>query len=314
MQNQELPASLAYEGNMMLEALLDDLLDAGVHDICITRDPRLPALGNKVKTIIPDRDIWKVWKEQLKKADAVFLVAPETDNTLYNLTKLANDSDCRLLGCSLEAVAITGSKLCTIKYLSREGIPTVPSYSSSENIPGGRQGWVIKPDDGVGAEHCLYFSEKETLKNYIALLENNTCFIVQPYIKGYSFSISLLCNDRQSKILACNEQLFRFHDGKGQLEGLIVNGITEHRAQLEKITDQIMKAIPGLWGFVGIDLIMSDEGPLVVEINPRLTTSYVGLRQSLQHNPAEWLLGLLQTGRLPEEHLVNYSPVTIKLV
>ncbi len=58
-------------------------------------------------------------------------------------------------------------------------------------------------------------------------------------------------------------------------------------------------AVPGLAGFVGVDLILSREsGPdpvdTEVEINPRLTTSYVGLRALARENLAErWLEAML---------------------
>jgi predicted ATP-grasp superfamily ATP-dependent carboligase len=51
--------------------------------------------------------------------------------------------------------------------------------------------------------------------------------------------------------------------------------------------------MPDLWGYVGIDLIDGATGPLVLEVNPRLTTSYVGLARAIRMNPAALVLGLL---------------------
>ena len=44
--------------------------------------------------------------------------------------------------------------------------------------------------------------------------------------------------------------------------------------------------VPGLRGYIGVDLILDEHAPgvSVVEINPRLTTSYVGLRAALGQN------------------------------
>jgi hypothetical protein len=44
------------------------------------------------------------------------------------------------------------------------------------------------------------------------------------------------------------------------------------------------RTIPGLRGFVGVDLLLDEETGTVtvVEINPRLTTSYLGYRQLAQ--------------------------------
>ncbi len=82
---------------------------------------------------------------------------------------------------------------------------------------------------------------------------------------------------------------------------------------LEQVLCHIVEAIPGLWGYIGVDMIVTDTGPLVLEINPRLTTAYAGLRESLQHNPVECLLEIVHTGRLPDWHAVNCVPVTIML-
>ena len=40
--------------------------------------------------------------------------------------------------------------------------------------------------------------------------------------------------------------------------------------------------VPGLKGYVGIDMVLSDDECYVIEINPRLTTSYLGLPPGYQ--------------------------------
>jgi len=59
------------------------------------------------------------------------------------------------------------------------------------------------------------------------------------------------------------------------------------------VAAQIAAALPDLWGHVGADLVETRKGPVVIEINPRLTTSYVGLRDALGINPAGLVLHLL---------------------
>jgi hypothetical protein len=53
------------------------------------------------------------------------------------------------------------------------------------------------------------------------------------------------------------------------------------------------RSVPGIRGYVGIDLVVPDQAPhrpVVVEINPRLTTSYLGYRALAENNLAEWML------------------------
>jgi predicted ATP-grasp superfamily ATP-dependent carboligase len=92
-------------------------------------------------------------------------------------------------------------------------------------------------------------------------------------------------------VLACNRQIIIEGEG-GRLHfgGSEVNGLAHLREDLQDLADGIVQAIPGLGAYVGVDLILTDTGPVVVEVNPRLTTSYVGLAQVLGLNPARLVL------------------------
>ena len=57
-------------------------------------------------------------------------------------------------------------------------------------------------------------------------------------------------------------------------------------------------------GYVGVDIVLGDapdgSADWVIEINPRLTTSYVGLRALARGNLAGVLLAVVQREALPE--------------
>jgi len=59
---------------------------------------------------------------------------------------------------------------------------------------------------------------------------------------------------------------------------------------MQGLADLLMNLIPGLRGFVGVDYIETVAGPVVLEINPRLTTSYVAMSDSLGINTAQLIL------------------------
>ena len=46
-------------------------------------------------------------------------------------------------------------------------------------------------------------------------------------------------------------------------------------------------SLPGLRGYIGIDFVLTEGKPFVVDVNPRLTTSFVGLRGVAGFNVAE---------------------------
>ncbi len=71
--------------------------------------------------------------------------------------------------------------------------------------------------------------------------------------------------------------------------------------------------IPGLSGYVGFDLILPNENPacpVIVDINPRLTTSYLGYRLLTNDNIAERILlpGRYSVGIDWKDHRVAFSP------
>jgi Predicted ATP-utilizing enzyme (ATP-grasp superfamily) len=107
--------------------------------------------------------------------------------------------------------------------------------------------------------------------------------------------------------------LFDFKDNRGHFYGVVVNGIPQYFAEFEVIAKNIVNCIPGLSGYVGIDLVLSEGGPLVIEINPRLTTAYAGLRQSLGKNPAEWILSTFRTGHIQDIGRIDCIPVTVRI-
>ena len=66
---------------------------------------------------------------------------------------------------------------------------------------------------------------------------------------------------------------------------------------------RVAAAVPELWGYAGIDLILTEAGLHVLEINPRLTSSYAGLRSALGGNPTASVLELWRSGRLPDNRM-----------
>jgi predicted ATP-grasp superfamily ATP-dependent carboligase len=61
-----------------------------------------------------------------------------------------------------------------------------------------------------------------------------------------------------------------------------------------------MAAVEGMLGYGGVDLVLGSDpsADRIIEINPRLTTSYVGLRLLADFNIAEMLLRVVR-GEMP---------------
>ena len=292
---QPLPASLSREGDMMLTALVKDLAPLESVEIVTTRDKRLPAFWADVEVLMIDEPgaFWPRWTELIRSADAVWPIAPESGGILARISELTVDAGRRLLASDPQSVRLATSKLATARQLTKAGISTVPTASLGNSEVFGRpSAWVVKPDDGAGAENTLMFDAAGDLDRWMAA-NQKPHMILQPYVSGPAASLSLLCRDGAAWLLTCNEQLIEISGNEFRYCGFIVGGREFRRTDYQPIASAVAAAVPGLWGYVGVDLIDGPDGPLVLEINPRLTTSYAGLRQAIGVNPSGLVLELL---------------------
>ena len=117
--------------------------------------------------------------------------------------------------------------------------------------------------------------------------------MVEPWIEGTAASLSLLCGDGEAWLLACNRQLVTAEWERLRYGGSIVGGQEQPERRGLPLAAAVARAMPGLWGLVGIDLVDSAAGAVLIEVNPRPTTSCVGLGRSLGLNPMSLLLDLL---------------------
>ena len=295
----------------MLQALLADMLDAGYTDLICTRDQRLGKMPWPVTTIYSDNNREQLWSQVMLQSDAVWIIAPETDNILLNLTCLAEQTGCQIFGCSSKEIRLATSKSLTLEHLSNANISCVPAINPSE-ISDSREGWVVKPDDGVGGEDCYFFKEKKQLLEYLAN-NNDKLHLVQEFVPGIPASISAVFLDGKATVLACNQQLYDFENNRGHLHGVVVNGLTDYQDQFTVLAGQIAASLPGATGYLGIDLVITPDGPRVVEINPRLTTAYVGLRQSLGINPASYIINSILDQQLLQTDLKSLRSIPVSL-
>lgn len=294
-----LPASLAREGDMMLAALVKDVAAVGGIEIASVRDGRLRDLDLPATfSVLTARDDpWNVWRNAIETADAVWPIAPETGGALTRLSELVIAGDRTLIGSRPGAVTLAASKLATAEHLANRGIAVVPTVSAATALrdapPAGGDGWVVKPDDGAGAESTRLFRRSDEMRQRLAAAPDRDDLVVQPYVEGVPASLSILCQQGRAWLLSCNRQEIAIESGAFRFCGSVVGGLQQRRSVLEPIAAAVAAAMPDLWGYVGIDFIDSAAGPLVLEVNPRLTTSYVGLARAIRMNPAGLVLGLL---------------------
>ena len=193
---QTLPDSLVREARTMVQTLIKELIACGHYKITITRDSRVQLFDHDVTQHAINTPFKKILPELVRKSDICWLIAPETENCLYNLTDLFMQNASIFIGSDLNAVHTTSSKLITCNILENANICTPETKLLKDVIPDSKSGWIIKPDDGVGAENCIYVSDRLALREDMTIKENDN-YIIQPFIEGEHMSMSLFVYNKK---------------------------------------------------------------------------------------------------------------------
>ena len=307
---------LRREGDLMLRALVKDLADVPGVAVVTTRDARWPAsdLPADVRTVARPDDVLPTQRRLIAESDCVWPIAPETGGALARLSELVLEQDGRLLGSEPDAVRLTASKRATAAHLNAHRVPAVPATESGD-LPHAPYGWVVKPDDGAGCEDTHLFESETALRRWLGRQHRPDGLVVQPYVPGEPLSLSLLCRGGEAWLLSINRQDVIVNRGRFEFRGVAVGATDDHNGEYIRLARKVAAAIPGLWGYVGLDLVEGADGPMVLDINPRLTTSYAGLRRALGVNPASLVLDLARgvvpdMRRLPDNEPVEIDPET----
>jgi predicted ATP-grasp superfamily ATP-dependent carboligase len=166
----------------------------------------------------------------------------------------------------------------------------------------------VKPDVGADYEDTRIFPTAETALAWIA---QRPGYVLQPFIPGKLGSLSLLCRDGAAHLLGCNEHRIAVRDNQFHFLGTTVNSLLDTNGAFARLGQAVARALPGLWGHVGIDFVLAEHGVVVLAVHARMTASYAGLHASLGYNPAAMVLDLLaQPGSTPHARV---KPVAVSV-
>lgn len=301
-------ASLCAEGGAMLSAVLEDFSHCPGVQTAILIDEELDDHFRRFKTTM--HEFHPPQEEQKFRALArdcawTLVIAPEFNDILARRCLWVEKSGGRLLGPSSEAVRLTADKLALANHWKKHGIPT-PATIEYGAWPPSPQLWfplVCKPRFGAGSQANFLVHEAEELQRAIPQAQEwSTQLILQPYCPGLAVSVAFLAGSEWWMALPAVEQCLskdgRFHYQGGRLP---LPHHLDERAR--RLAEQAARTVKGMHGYFGVDLVLGDaddgSADVAIEINPRLTTSYIGLRRLAQFNLAEALLATVTDGRPP---------------
>ncbi len=309
----ELPESWAAEGHAMRRALAEDFSTLDGISVVMTLDARLPDEPGpwRIVRIGPGEEP-STFASLAAECDYTLCIAPETGGILEARARIIKQVGGRSLGSSPEAIALCGDKLLTAEHLARFGINSPPSrrvFPSRDGLPRDHPyPAVVKPIDGAGSFDTYYVESPDDVPQ--AALQMPEAML-QPFVAGQAMSAAFLVpSEGEPWLIGLAEQRIERIGGKFSYRGGFVPARTSlptsalspiieavrsltrsygppwecrpQRSALSSIDEtQTRGFTPGLRGWIGVDFLWYEatNRAIVLEINPRLTTSYVGWRQ-----------------------------------
>ena len=210
--------------------------------------------------------------------DYTLCVAPETGGILEERARMIEEAGGRSLSGSPSAVALCGDKLRCGEHLRGVGIPTPRSVRvvPREGLPRDHAyPAVLKPIDGAGSLDTYYIESPDDLPESARAM---TEALLQPFEPGSPMSAAFLVGETgEPRLIGVAEQQVERRGGRfAYLGGRVPADLPIPAPVVEAV-----RSVPGLRGWVGVDFVRCEAtGRVVVlEINPRATTSFVGWRE-----------------------------------
>lgn len=317
MEDQAGQDDLRQAGLAMLNAviydfiLIPDLQIITVIDASLEDKFSAASYGQKSVIHLSKRgeDPRKRFIETLITCDTVLIIAPETDGILAELTGIAERCRKTVLGSCCQTLELVGNKANMLRLQKSKGLPVPKSEILKKPLPEDAKArildsfpfpLVIKPVYGAGGEGVWLVENDDQLDKVLEWLANRkeNLFLLQEFIPGQAVSVSCFVGDGRVLPLSLNQQIIN------QQDELVFRGVTvpcEHVQALDilKTAASACELVKGLKGFVGVDLVVNVQGPVLMEINARITLAYVALREVVSRNLANDLLALCLEHNFP---------------
>jgi predicted ATP-grasp superfamily ATP-dependent carboligase len=332
---KSIPASVLCEGYAMLRGAVSDFKAAG-HSVTTLLDSRVAAFNpvlaaDNVIPISSCKDIELFLRAVAEEADATLVIAPESNGVLQTLLETVERTDTLSLNCKAAAIKKVADKTAfhdNMKALELR-VPktlTLNMYEPVDEItlilkekfslP-----LILKPADSTSCSGLSVIRNWAEVASAVKKIKvESLCerFVAQEFILGVAASVSLITANGKAVPASLNKQdiILEAPDSTSRYEGGMVPLDSALRTEAFAAAEEAVISFEGLLGYVGVDLILTENGPVVIEVNPRLTTSFVGLRRVANFNIAKALLDAAEKNQLPEHAQTKgysaFSKVTVQ--
>ena len=321
---QPISPNVLSEGFGMLRSIVSDFKSAG-HEVTILLDARLSNLNPPIVAdcTIPVNYPQKteiLFTNAAKINDAAYVVAPETGQMLQSLVGLVERIGKVSLNCNARAIHKVADKTVIHETLKKNGLPTPKTVPLNIDLGLAEVKKIIrnnfiyplvfKPMDGVSCGGLSIVKEDAQVEKAVDKIKSESAgrhFIVQEFIDGEAASVSVLCTGGKALAISLNMQNVKVAtpEAPSSYEGGFVPFDHLLKQEALRVGEKVVGSFPGLKGYVGVDLVLAKDKPFVVDVNPRLTTSYVGLCKVAGFNVAEALVNAVLKGELPTKQEIS---------
>lgn len=318
--DEPIPNSLLCEGFGMLRSVVSDFKAAG-HNVTVLLDSRLSALkapleSDNVVTITSKEEAETTMEKVSDHADAFYVIAPEQNQVLQSRVNWVERKGLLSLNCLSSGIEKAANKASLYERAEKTGLNTpktrlfsllekTDKITSAINDEIGFPA-VVKPVSGSGCGGLSLVKHPSEIEAAIGKVKRDVtseCFIVQKLLDGVAASVTLFSSGSKAVPVSLNQQdvILGPPESASNYTGGVVPLDNPLRHEAFASAKQLVESYGDLKGYVGVDLVLTKNAAFVVDINPRLTTSYVGLRKVARFNLAEALLDAVLKSKLPKD-------------
>lgn len=331
---KDIPTSFRREGWAMIAAVAQDWRDQTIHhqglsnpfSLIVPLDARAFHWFPETRSdqiflpLDPQKDYLQQWCSLAKDFDVVIVIAPECEHILEEVVQEIDRVTSRRIGCRNPFLQRSCNKLQMAEFLQSPHqdsgwnllAPLHPLTISAEvflersaELQNASNLWVIKPLDGAGCEG-IYRGTFTDIRDWVRQVEAPGRLLVQAWQKGQAGSVAVWVSEDyrhwmppvQQEIPWCASESYPhlekplYDGGEGPLPEKFWD-------QVHRFGDLVLDRLgEGAGGWIGIDFVYRVvDGQLAmtaIEINPRWTTSYVGIRHLYRGNLLLDMLALEQ--------------------
>jgi len=330
---EDLPQDRLAEGYAILRAAIEEFADLGFK-IATLIDERLMqhiriSPIHEFKSISTHEDFLSGIRSFSDQVDYALTLAPESLGILKDLSSIMLNSKAKYLGSDPEAIEKAADKLKAMELAKELGLNVPATFSPSLNdsfdaildeVGILRYPLIVKPIDGIGGQGLTKVNNADDLRFGLqaahAVTAMDEC-IVQEFIPGTPISTSLLVNDEKVIPLSINQQNLRMESLKSAgryLGGEVPIDIPQYHDEVIEASVKLVEQM-GLKGFVGVDLIVGEEGVFLIEVNPRVTVPFIAIKNLASGNIAQMMIDMIETGKINNNFKLNgyatFSKLTV---